>query len=244
MNSQLPVTHLEKNLRAVQQRIVRAAEAAQRDPNEITLVAVSKTFPAEMVLAAYELGMRHFGENRVEEAGEKIPRIKSQNPKAEIVWHLVGHLQSRKAKEAAELFNIIHSIDSLSLAQKLDVRAAAIGKRVPVLIEVNVSGEPSKFGFALAARIEFFAAVREMLALRHLDLQGLMTIAPIVSDPNATRPHFRALRLLRDELRAQFPERAWQHLSMGMTDDFEVAIAEGATMVRIGRAIFGERPHP
>jgi pyridoxal phosphate enzyme (YggS family) len=154
---------------------------------------------------------------------------------------LVGHLQSRKVKDALPLFDVIHSIDSVALAQKIEARAAALNKTLAILLEVNVSGEASKYGFAPAPREEFFEAVRAILALPHLDVQGLMTIAPIVAQPDAARPYFGALRELRDELRARFPDRAWQHLSMGMTDDFETAIAEGATMVRIGRAIFGER---
>jgi hypothetical protein len=229
---------LERNLRAVQQRIADAAARAQRDPNEITLVAVSKTFSTEMILAAHALGVQHFGENRVEEAMEKIPRLKGQT---QITWHMVGHLQSRKARDAVALFDVIQSVDSVALATRVNDRAGALGKRMPMLLEVNVSGETSKYGFSPAPRDAFFDAVRAILALPHLDTQGLMTLAPIAQNPDDARPYFRALRALRDELRAQFPARAWQHLSMGMTDDFEIAIAEGATIVRIGRAIFGER---
>jgi hypothetical protein len=151
---------------------------------------------------------------------------------------LIGHLQSRKVKDAAPLFDFVHSIDSVSLAQKLDARAAILGKKIPILLEVNVSGEESKYGFAPSA---LFAAVEQIIQLENLDAQGLMTIAPIVENAEQARPHFGALRKLRDQLRQRFPARAWQHLSMGMTDDFEAAIAEGATIVRIGRAIFGER---
>lgn len=230
---------IEKNLHQVFEQIADAALRAGRKPNEITLVAVSKTQPVQAILAAYAAGVRHFGENRVEEAAEKIPVVSSQT--RGIVWHLVGHLQSRKAKDAALLFNLIHSIDSVSLARKLDARAAALDKTIPILLEVNTSGEATKFGFALNAKEIFFDAVRQILACAHLDVQGLMTIAPIVEKPEQARPYFRALRELRDELRQRFPLHAWQHLSMGMTDDFEAAIAEGATIVRIGRAIFGER---
>jgi pyridoxal phosphate enzyme (YggS family) len=237
---------LEKNLKTVQQRIASAAERAARDPRGITLVAVSKTFPAETILAAHAHGVRHFGENRVEEALEKIPlinqRLQTTQPPA-IIWHLIGHLQSRKIKDAAPLFDFIQSIDSVALAQKIERRAALLGKTIPILLEVNISGEATKYGFAPEPREPFFDAVRTILALPHLDTQGLMTIAPIVAQPDDPRPRsaFRALCALRDELRARFPERTWQHLSMGMTDDFEAAIAEGATIVRIGRAIFGER---
>lgn len=231
---------LDENLRRVQDRIANAATRASRDPHEITLVVVSKTQPAEAILAAYAAGVRHFGENRVEEAAAKIPVVNAQAQG--ITWHLIGHLQSRKAKGAAPLFDFIHSIDSVALAEKLDARAAAIGtlRAIPILLEVNIAGEATKSGFAPQ---DLFAAVEPILRLKHLDAQGLMTIAPIVPTAEQARPRFafRALRELRDELRRQFPARAWQHLSMGMTDDFEAAIAEGATIIRIGRAIFGER---
>jgi len=242
---------LEQNLKTIQQRIINAAVSTGRDPNDITLVAVSKTFPADAVVDAYALGMRHFGENRVEEATDKIPIANiqiSQSPNHQslitshsITWHLIGHLQSRKVRDAVALFDIIHSVDSASLAKHISDRAASLGKIMPILLEVNVSGEESKSGFASQPREIFFDAVRAILAMPNLDAQGLMTIAPIAERPDDARPHFRALRELRDELRTQFPGCAWQHLSMGMTDDFETAIAQGATIVRIGRAIFGER---
>lgn len=232
---------LAQNLTHVQQRLARAAERAGRAPRDITLVAVSKTFPVETILAAHALGIRHFGENRIEEAATKIPTTNSQITQAPITWHLVGHLQSRKVKDALALFDFIHSLDSVSLAQKIETRAATLNKTIPILLEVNIAGEASKYGFAPEPRAEFFAAVRAILALPHLDVQGLMTIAPIVAQPDDARPYFRALRELRDELRARFSDCAWQHLSMGMTDDFEAAIAEGATIVRVGRAIFGSR---
>ena len=237
------MTNLEHNLKTIQQRIINAAQRAGRDPNEITLVAVSKTHPAQSVLDAYALGMRHFGENRVEEAGEKIPTIQSliSNLQSPITWHLIGHLQSRKVRDAVALFDIIHSVDTLSLAKHISDRAQAIGKTMPILVEVNISGEESKDGFAPQPRAKFFDDVRAILALPNLNVQGLMTIAPIAQNPDDARPHFRALYELRDELIEQFPGHTWQHLSMGMTDDFEAAIAEGATIVRIGRAIFGER---
>ncbi len=236
---------LARNLDQVRSRIRAAVERAGRDPNAITLVAVSKTVSADAILAAYELGVRHFGENRVEEAAEKIEQIKRQSTKAEIAWHLVGHLQSRKVRDAVPLFDIIHSIDSVALARKLSQQMESTNggtnQQIQILLEVNVSGEASKYGFAPEPRENFCAAVGEILARQRLDVQGLMTIAPIVAHPDDARPYFRALRELRDELRVRFPQCAWQHLSMGMTDDFGAAIAEGATMIRIGRAIFGER---
>ncbi len=243
------MNNLEQNLRLVDQRIADAATRAGRDPREITLVAVSKTFPADAVVAAHALGVRHFGENRVEEAGEKIPLVLRQLPNhpttepPNITWHLIGHLQSRKVKDAAALFDVVQSVDSAALARRLSDRAAALGKTLAILIEVNVSGEASKSGFAPAPRDAFFDAVRDILTLPRLDAQGLMTVAPIGAHADDARPRaaFRALRELRDELRARFPDRAWKDLSMGMSDDFQAAIAEGATIVRIGRAIFGER---
>ncbi|MBI5030385.1 MAG: YggS family pyridoxal phosphate-dependent enzyme [Chloroflexi bacterium] len=247
------MTKLEHNLVNLQQRIADAATRAGRNPNEITLVAVSKTFPAEAVLAAYALGMRNFGENRAEEAAEKIPLINQQLQTTALThhrtielptWHLIGHLQSRKVKDAVALFDSIQSIDSVALAKKLNDRAAALGKKLSILLEVNVSGEASKYGFAPDPRETFVAAVRDIVGLSNLDLQGLMTVAPIVQNPDDARPHFRALRELRDQLRIEFPDHPLPHLSMGMTDDFQAAIAEGATIIRVGRAIFGERTSP
>ncbi len=239
------MTAIEQNLHSVQERIERAAASAKRDPKDITLVAVSKTFSPETVLDAYALRVRHFGENRVEEAAAKIPKVDERTePGQPILWHMVGHLQSRKIREAVPLFDWIESVDSVALARRIEARAAAANKTISILLEVNVSGEASKFGWAPEPRPGLYAAIQEVIALSHLDVQGLMTVAPIASTPEDARPFFRALRELREELRVRFPARAWPHLSMGMTDDFEVAIAEGSTIVRIGRALFGERPCP
>jgi hypothetical protein len=243
---------IEANLRDVQRRIAEAAGRVGRDPAEITLVAVTKMFAMEHIRAAYELGLRHFGENRVREAAGKIPTvnqwIEKKHVPSPITWHMVGHLQSRKAREAIRLFDLIHSVDTLKLAKRLDRLCGREGRVMPILLEVNVSGEESKYGFALdrwaedeEQRESFFAIVEEILALPQVEVRGLMTMAPIVADPEEARPYFRRLRLLRDALAERFPGEYWRHLSMGMTDDFEVAIEEGATMVRIGRAIFGER---
>ena len=234
-----PEHDLEHNIRSVRERIADAAARAGRNPDDIMLVAVSKTWPAESVLAAHSLGEADFGENRVEEAAEKIPRV--NGAARGITWHGIGHLQSRKAKPAVELFDFVQSVDSVALSKRLSGSALALGKRLPILLEVNVSGETSKYGFAPSPREEFFAAVDAILALPSLEVKGLMTVAPLVAQAEDARPFFRALRELRDELRGRFPGSAWQHLSMGMTDDFEVAITEGATIVRIGRALFGKR---
>ena len=234
---------LEANLRSVQQRIEAAARRAGRDPAQITLVAVSKTQPPEVIRRAYDLGLRCFGENRVEEAESKIGQLPE-----DIAWHMIGHVQSRKARRVAPLFQFVHSLDSVKLARRLDRACDGRSEPLPVLLECNVSGEESKYGFAAdrwqsdADQLKsLLAAMEEILALPHLRVQGLMTMAPIVADPEEARPVFIRLRTLRDELTALFPDADWRHLSMGMTDDFEIAIEEGATLVRIGRAIFA--PH-
>lgn len=218
---------------AVRARIGQAAARAGRDPATVTLVAVSKTMPANRIYAAYLTGIRDFGENRVEEALPKQPELPSA-----IVWHMIGHIQSRKARDVVGRFALVHSLDSLDLAETLQRRAEAADVRVPVLLEINVAGEESKYGFAPA---DAPAAIGGLGRLNRLDVRGLMAMAPLVADPEAARPVFRELRGLRDRLRAEYPSLALDELSMGMTDDFEVAIEEGATLVRVGRAIFGER---
>ncbi|MFN8482221.1 MAG: YggS family pyridoxal phosphate-dependent enzyme [Anaerolineae bacterium] len=220
-------------LRAVEERIARAATRAGRDPQAVTLVAVSKTVDAPRVYAAYLNGVRNFGENRVEEA---VP--KQADLPGDIVWHMIGHVQSRKVRDVVGHFGLVHSVDSLPLAEAFQRRAEAVGGEVTVLLEVNVAREPQKYGFAPE---DVAAAAEAVAAMRHLRLQGLMTMAPIVADPEAARPVFRALREMRDALAEAMPSVDWRHLSMGMTDDFEVAVEEGATLVRVGRAIFGER---
>ena len=229
---------LRDNLTRVQDRIASAAARAGRDAAAITLVAVSKTHPVEALVAAYELGVRHFGENRVEEAATKLPAFRQAIGDPTVVFHMIGHLQSRKAPAAVALFDCVHSVDSVKLAQRLSRFAS---KSLPILLEVNVSGEESKYGFDGARRDELFSAVETILQLPDLQLDGLMTMAPVVEDTEQARPVFRALRELRDEIAARYPGLKLPHLSMGMTDDFEVAIEEGATLVRIGRAIFGVR---
>jgi hypothetical protein len=236
------VTVLQDNLRRVQARIAGAALRAGRDLNSITLVAVSKTHSVEEMIAAYRCGARHFGENRVEEGAEKLPEFRRAVSDPSVVFHMIGHLQSRKAASAVTLFDWVHSVDSVKLAQRLDRAAAAQNKRLPILLEVNVSGEASKFGFDHARRAELFDAIETIAPLPNLRFEGLMTMAPIVVDPNEARPVFRALRELRDAIEARYSTVRLPHLSMGMTDDFEVAVEEGATLVRVGRAIFGERP--
>jgi PLP dependent protein len=225
---------LADNITHVRSTIAEAARQAGRTPGEVTLVAVSKTMPVALVRMAYNLGVSHFGENRVQEA---LPKIEAFHPEG-MYWHMIGHLQSNKAGKVVAPFDYVQSVDSLHLALALDRYADQHGKRLPVLLQVNVSGEASKEGIPLAGAPEL---ARQVLALPHIEVQGLMTIAPLVENAEEVRPVFRKLRMLRDRLRIELPGGAWQHLSMGMTDDYSIAIAEGATIVRIGRAIFGER---
>ena len=230
-------------------RIANAALRAQRNPAEVTLIAVSKTFPASAVLAALAAGQRHFGENRVEEALAKKAEV--MRHASEVTWHLIGHVQSRKAKDVVGQFDWIHSVDSLKLAELMSRRTPTQPlnySSTHLLLQCNVSGEVSKEGFDLAnwesepAKFNLFAdEVKKMLSLPALHIGGLMTMAPIVDDPAQAHPVFASLRGLRDALRERFPQLALPHLSMGMSDDFEAAIVEGSTMVRIGRAIFGGR---
>ena len=236
MNTQPTITwsQLAANIAHVRNTIAEAAQRVGRTPEEITLVAVSKTKPVELVEIAYNLGVTDFGENRVQEA---LPKIAAFHPDG-LRWHLIGHLQSNKASKVVGPFDYVQSVDSLHIAQTLNRHAGEHGKRLRVLLQINISGEESKEGMTATEAPEL---ARQILALPHLEIQGLMTIAPLVQDPEEVRPVFRNLRLLRDQLRAELPQCSWQHLSMGMTDDYIVAIEEGATIVRIGRAIFGER---
>ncbi|MGB9737552.1 YggS family pyridoxal phosphate-dependent enzyme [Chloroflexus sp.] len=237
---------LSRRLAAVREQIAVAAAAAGRRVDEIQLIAVSKTHPPEVVAAAVAAGVSDLGENRVQEAQQKIAALTHLQPHPR--WHLIGHLQRNKAKLAVSLFDLIHSVDSLRLAEALDRHARELDRRMPILLQVNVSGEASKEGFWLpggitndAAYRELLPAIEAILALPALEVCGLMTIAPIVDHPDAARPYFAALRALRDDLARRYPQASWRELSMGMSDDLSAAIAEGATMVRIGRAIFGKR---
>ncbi len=214
-------------LAEVRGRIDMACERAERSPGEVRLIGVTKGFPAAAVAEAVAAGLEDIGENRVQEAAAKIESLAATGVRPR--WHLIGHLQTNKVKTALNLFAILHSVDSLRLAQELSARAA---QPVPILLEVNVSQEASKFGFSVG---ELPTALQAIAALPRLDVRGLMTIAPTSQDPEAARHCFRRLRDLRDAA-------GLRELSMGMTDDFEVAIEEGATMVRVGRAIFGPRP--
>ncbi len=224
---------LAANLEHVRQRLAAACARAGRDPATVTLLAVTKGQPPEVVQAAARLGLTLFGENRVQEARAKIPLCSGR-----LHWHLIGHLQTNKAREAVHWFEMIQSLDSLHLAAELQKQADKAARTMPVLLEVNVAGEASKFGYAPDRLLAELAALN---AFPRLVLQGLMTLAPWAPDPEKVRPVFRRLRELKTEceqrLGAPLP-----HLSMGMSGDFEVAIEEGATLIRLGTVLFGPRP--
>jgi len=229
---------ISENLAAVRERINRAARRAGRPPEEIALMAVSKTQPAERIREAYSAGQRLFGENRVQEFSGKIDALRDLK---DAEWHMIGHLQTNKAAKTAELFLAVDSVDSLKLAEKLDAAARALGKKLDVLIEINVGGETAKSGMAPNS-----AALDQLLTatpcLGSLVFRGLMSVPPLTDDPEGARPYFRKLRELRDVIAARKPPSVAMHqLSMGMSHDFEVAIEEGSTCVRVGTAIFGER---
>ena len=226
------------NLAQVRSRMAAAAARAGRDAEAVTLVAVSKTHPFAAVAAAYAAGQRDFGENRVEELWPKVEAARAAGLN-DIRWHLIGTIQSRKSDAAIGPFALIHSVDRMKLAVRLSRDAVAAGTVMAVLLEVNVSGEASKHGFTPD---EVRAEAAALQALPGLRVAGLMTMAPY-GEPDQTRPVFRTLRQLRDEMAAAHPGIEWPHLSMGMTNDFEVAIEEGATHVRIGSAIFGLRDY-
>ncbi|MHB0857786.1 MAG: YggS family pyridoxal phosphate-dependent enzyme [Anaerolineae bacterium] len=234
---------IAQNLAQVEGRIEAACVRAGRQREEVTLIAVSKTRSVAEIRAALGCGVRHLGENRIEEVEPKVAALREEGI-TQAIWHMIGHVQSRKARSVVALCDTIHSVDSLRLAERLDRHAADLGRRVPVLLELNVSGEESKFGFCAHDEAELERFVVEAAALEGLtalDVVGLMTMAPIVPDPELARPVFRRLATVREHLRKRLPFTSWNELSMGMTDDYGVAIEEGATMVRIGRAIFGHR---
>ena len=234
------VASVAQNLAQVRSRISAAASSVGRDPSAIRLVVVCKGQPVSRVLEAYEAGQRDFAESRVEEGLAK----QAQMPHVQDVrWHLVGHVQGRKAKLVPGSFTWVHSVDRLKIARLLSQRAVEIGVRLSALLECNVSGEGTKGGWILDERGvgEFLEEAAEVKALPNLEVRGLMTMAPWTSDPESIRWVFRRLRELRDALDERLPG-SWSELSMGMSDDFEAAIQEGATIVRLGRAIFGERP--
>ncbi|MEA3406538.1 MAG: YggS family pyridoxal phosphate enzyme [Chloroflexota bacterium] len=267
---------IEANLKEVKNNIAAACARAGRDPDEVTVVAVSKTRSIEEIKAAYACGVRHFGENRIEEAEEKVPQLREAFAADPATWHMVGHVQSRKADRALGCSDIIHSVESPRLIRRLNrfaadrfdtlcdhisssthkaskfdtlcdhissqTHKASKTRRFPILIEVNVSGEESKYGWPAwdeETREKLVERVQILADKEYLDVRGLMTMAPYVEDAEAVRPVFRKMRDLRAMLRERAPFCSWDELSMGMTNDYQVAVEEGATIVRIGRAIFG-----
>lgn len=221
---------LEENLKRLRDRIIRSADKVGKNPEEITIVAVSKGILPEFLRKVFDLGIKDIGENRVQEAKEKFHNLKDLN----ITWHMVGHLQTNKVKYALDIFDYIHSLDSLKLAKELQKRCVQKNKKMNVFIEVNVSGEKTKFG---VSPFEIEELVTEVLKLSHLNFIGFMTVAPMVNDSEDTRFYFKNLREIRDSISQKINKKLY--LSMGMSDDFEVAIEEGADFIRIGRALFG-----
>jgi len=237
-SSNTVVNQIAHNIESVRDRIARAAAACGRSADGITLLAVTKTFPKESISQAAAAGVQKFGENRVQEAEGKILYFKER---LRLEWHLVGHLQSNKARRAAELFDVVHSLDSVKIATKLSQACLETGKRLSVLLQVDLGGEETKYGADPSQIREIIETVSNLKGLR---LDGLMTIPPFFENPDRTRPCFARLRELIESLESEQPGCFGQrHLSMGMSHDFEAAIREGATIVRIGTAIFGERTY-
>ena len=226
---------LRARLADVRERIARAARRVGRDPTSVRLVAISKTFPADHIKAAADFGQIDFGENKVQEALEKM----DQTADLPIRWHLVGHLQSNKARKAGARFDVVHSVDQGLIVSRLDEGASAVGRSIELLAQVDLAGEPSKHGAPADQLPALFQAAAGLNAVR---FTGLMLLPPAVDDPEQARPYFRAIRTLRDDLAARGVNQSMLgELSMGMSQDFEVAIEEGATVVRVGTAIFGSR---
>jgi pyridoxal phosphate enzyme (YggS family) len=230
---------IAQNLARVRARIAAAAQRSSRSPDDIALMAVTKTFGPDEIRAAYDAGQRLFGENRVQEFAGKFAALRDLQDAA---FHMIGHLQTNKAAKAVELFSAVDSVDSVRLAEKLNAAATSLRKRLPVLIELNLGGEESKSGLNPVSQ-EFGALLESAARLDHLEFRGLMTVPPFTADPEGSRPFFRRLREIRDNIaRRNLPAIRLDTLSMGMSHDFEVAIEEGSTCVRLGAAIFGERP--
>ncbi|HUJ95379.1 MAG TPA: YggS family pyridoxal phosphate-dependent enzyme [Terriglobales bacterium] len=229
---------IAENIAKVRERIAIAARRAMRDPDATTLMAVTKTVPVERIREAYAAGIRVFGENRVQEFGEKAYALRDLPDAA---WHMIGHLQTNKAARAAELFPAVDSLDSLKLAEKLNAAARGLNKKIPVLIEINIAGETAKSGVA-GDSSELGQMLDAAPQLANLEFCGLMAVPPFADDPEQTRPYFRRLRELRDQIAGRkLAAIRMDVLSMGMSHDFEIAVEEASTCVRVGTAIFGER---
>lgn len=242
MNSGATLETVREQVAQVREQIAVAAARADRDPNDVSILPITKGHGIEVVRAAYECGFRAIGENRV---GEGLRKRRQLAELQDLRWEMVGHIQSRKSSDVAPNFDRVHSVDRMKIARHLNRDAGEAGTVLPVLLECNVSGEESKYGWPLAERDRWAAHVQpfaEILTFGNLQVEGLMTLAPWVDDEAVVRGTFRSLRELRDFLRQQLPQGDWEQLSMGMSDDYELAVEEGATVLRLGRALFGERP--
>jgi len=242
VNRVLDWRQIRENYLGVRDRIDQAANRAGRNSSDIRLVVVTKTHPVEVVQAAIEAGAMDLGENYAEEAVEKMRSLTGME---KVRWHMIGHVQSRKANLVSEHFDYLHSLDSLKLAQRLDRSLVEANKRLTVLLQLNVSGEASKSGLPAwddSAVAAVLPEIDEIIRLPNLSICGLMTIPPFYDDPEGARPSFRRLHHLRDSLAARFPAVQWNELSMGMSGDYEAAVEEGATWLRVGQAILGPRP--
>lgn len=233
---------IQDNFIKLKTRIERVAQESNRDPESIKLVVVTKKQPIESIKAVIDVGAVNFGENYVDEA---LPKIDALVSYLQIKWHMIGHVQSRKARDVCKLFRYIHSLDSLKLAIRMDRFAEELGISLPVLLQFNLSGEETKSGWTASNKSLwslFLPDIENILTLKHLEVQGVMTMPPYTSEPEDARSYFKRLVHLRDYLVDRFPWNSWVELSMGMSADYEIAIQEGATFVRVGQAIFGARP--
>lgn len=237
---------ISNNIKRVEDRIAAACAKANRDTSEITLIAISKQKPVADIISAVKAGIQHIGENRVEEGEAKIPLVE-ETVQGALTWHMVGHVQSRKAKPVIQHFDVVQSVDSLRLARRLSRFSSEQNRQLEVMLEINVSGEASKYGFSgynwygdAAVKDRLWSELGEILVLPYLSVRGLMTMAPFDADEATIRTVFADMFALREEIRVSL-DVLLPDLSMGMTNDFELAIAEGATMIRVGRAIFGDR---
>ena len=236
------ITQIRDRYLQTLEHIAVSARANGRNPESVRLVVVTKAQPLEVVQAVVQAGARLLGENYPEES---VSKILSFGPEIGVEWHMIGHVQSRKARLVIEHFDLLQSLDSLKLAERLDRMAAEAGRILPVMLEFNVGGEESKFGWPAAHEKDWpalYPEVEAILGLAHLEVRGLMTMPPLETEPEDARIYFRTLRLLRDHLGVRYPQADWRELSMGTSADYEVAVQEGATLVRIGTAILGSRP--
>ena len=243
-----PSKHIQASYSSLQDEIYQQAHASGRTPEAITLVVVTKKQSIASIKSIYDLGHRHFGENRIEEAADKIPVLSAatQSSHPPITWHMIGHIQSRKARSAITLFDHLHSIDSIKLAKRLSNFASHENTTASLLLQCNVSGESTKSGFVASDTSpnssqwsDLVQSISEISVLPNIIITGLMTMAPMASNPENSRPTFRTLRLLRDQISHRFPQLSIKHLSMGMSADYGIAIQEGATILRVGTSIFG-----